>query len=70
MAFARRLKAPEDRMNVNGGGIAMGHAMGATGVNLIGMLLDELERRDLATGLIAVSGATGIGGALIVERAA
>jgi acetyl-CoA C-acetyltransferase len=70
MAFARHLNAPEDRMNVNGGGIAMGHAMGATGVNLIGILLDELERRDLATGLIAVSGATGIGGALIVERAA
>lgn len=70
MAFARRLNAPEDRMNVNGGGIAMGHAMGATGVNLIGILLDELERRDLATGLIAVSGATGIGGALIVERVA
>src|SRR3546814_17231085 len=64
MAFARRLNLPEDRMNVNGGGIAMGHAMGATGVNLIGTLLDELERRDLATGLIAVSGATGIGGAL------
>lgn len=70
MAFARRLDVPEDRLNVNGGGIAMGHAMGATGVNLIGTLLDELERRDLATGLIAISGATGIGGALIVERAA
>ncbi|GLS99771.1 acetyl-CoA acetyltransferase [Sphingobium jiangsuense] len=69
MAFARQLKVPEDRLNVNGGGIAMGHAMGATGVNLIGILLDELERRDLNTGLIAISGATGIGGALIVERA-
>src|SRR3546814_12121333 len=70
MAFARRLNLPEDRMNVNGGGIAMGNAMGATGVNLIGTLLDELERRDLATGLIAASGATGIGGALAVERSA
>lgn len=70
MAFARSLDVPAERMNVNGGGIAMGHAMGATGVNLIGILLDELERRDLATGLIAISGATGIGGALIVERVA
>ena len=70
MAFARALDVPPDRLNVNGGGIAMGHAMGATGVNLIGTLLDELERRDLQTGLIAISGATGIGGALILERVA
>ncbi len=70
MKFARDLSIPADRMNVNGGGIAMGHAMGATGVNLLGTIVDELERRDLNTGLIAISGAVGIGGALIVERAA
>lgn len=69
MKFARDLEIPADRMNVNGGGIAMGHAMGATGVNLLGALVDELERRDLTTGLIAISGAAGVGGALIVERA-
>jgi acetyl-CoA C-acetyltransferase len=68
MRFARELKVPDDRFNVNGGGIAMGHAMGATGINLIGIMLDELERRDLSTGLIAISGAAGIGGALILER--
>jgi len=70
MKFARDLSIPADRMNVNGGGIAMGHAMGATGVNLLSTIVDELERRDLNTGLIAISGAVGIGGALIVERAA
>jgi len=70
MKFARDMSIPADRMNVNGGGIAMGHAMGATGVNLLGTIVDELERRDLNTGLIAISGAIGIGGALIVERAA
>jgi acetyl-CoA C-acetyltransferase len=70
MKFARELEIPADRMNVNGGGIAMGHAMGATGVNLLGTIVDELERRDLNTGLIAISGAAGVGGALIVERAA
>jgi len=69
MKFARDLSIPAERMNVNGGGIAMGHAMGATGVNLLGTIVDELERRDLNTGLIAISGAAGIGGALIVERA-
>lgn len=68
MKIARELGVPDDRLNVNGGGIAMGHAMGATGVNLLGTLLDELERRDLATGLIAISGAAGIGGAMIIER--
>lgn len=66
----RDLDVPADRMNVNGGGIAMGHAMGATGVNLLGTLVDELERRDLTLGLIAISGAAGAGGALIVERIA
>jgi acetyl-CoA C-acetyltransferase len=68
LRFARELDVPEGRLNVNGGGIAMGHAMGATGVNLIGIALDELERRDLATALIAISGAAGIGGAIILER--
>lgn len=70
MDFAQALDVPPDRFNVNGGGIAMGHAMGATGVNLIGTMIDELERRDLETGLIAISGATGVGGAMIIERIA
>ncbi|MBX3477728.1 MAG: acetyl-CoA C-acyltransferase [Brevundimonas sp.] len=66
----RDLGIPPEKMNVNGGGIAMGHAMGATGVNLLGAIVDELERRDQTLGLIAISGAAGIGGALIVERCA
>lgn len=57
-----------DRVNVNGGAIALGHAMGATGATLIGTVLDELERRDLATGLVAISGGAGIGTATIIER--
>ncbi len=55
-------------VNVNGGAIALGHAMGSTGTALIGTVLDELERRDLRTGLIAVSGGAGVGTAMIIER--
>lgn len=68
MYFAKRLGVPAERFNVNGGGIAMGHAMGATGGNLISMMTDELERRGLNRGLIAISGAAGAGGALLIER--
>lgn len=68
MHFSRQLNVPADRFNVNGSGIAMGHAMGATGVNILGMMIDELERRSLRTALIAISGAAGIGGAMIVQR--
>ena len=68
MNFQRQLNIPSDRFNVNGSGIAMGHAMGATGVNILGMMTDELERRNLRTGLSAVSGSAGIGGAMIVQR--
>ena len=68
MHCAAQLGIDHDRLNVNGGGIAMGHAMGATGVNLISTLIDELERRDLATGVVAISGAAGIGGAVLIDR--
>ena len=57
-----------DQVNVNGGAIALGHAMGATGASLVGTVLDELEHRDLNVGLVAVSGAAGIGTATIIER--
>jgi acetyl-CoA C-acetyltransferase len=66
--FLRDTGWEEDRVNVNGGAIALGHAMGATGASLVGTVLDELERRDLSTGLVAVSGAAGIGTATILER--
>jgi acetyl-CoA C-acetyltransferase len=66
--FTRDTEWNEDQVNVNGGAIALGHAMGATGSSLLGTVLDELERRDLQVGLVAVSGAAGIGTATIIER--
>jgi acetyl-CoA C-acetyltransferase len=57
-----------DRVNVNGGAIALGHPIGATGVILIGTLLDELERRDLTTGLVTMCTGGGMGTATIIER--
>ena len=57
-----------DKLNVNGGVIALGHPMGATGAMMAGTLLDELERRDLHTGVVAASGAAGSGSALLLER--
>ncbi len=64
----REIAIPEDRLNVNGGVIALGHPMGATGAIMAGVLLDELERRDLALGIVAASGAAGSGVALLLER--
>lgn len=65
-----RTRAPDmDRVNVNGGHLAMGHPMGATGAVLTGMLLDELERRGGETGLVVTLGAGGVGSALIIDRA-
>lgn len=66
--FIRDTGWDDDQVNVNGGAISLGHAMGATGASLVGTVLDELERRDLSTGLVAVSGAAGIGTATIIER--
>lgn len=66
----RDLGIPDDRLNVNGGVIALGHPMGATGGIMLGVLLDELERRDLRRGVVAASGAGGSGSAILVERLA
>nr|XP_061799981.1 putative acyltransferase Rv0859 [Nerophis lumbriciformis] len=66
--FPRELKVDPEIVNVNGGAISLGHAMGATGASLLGTVLDELERRDLEVGLVAISGAAGIGTATIIER--
>jgi acetyl-CoA C-acetyltransferase len=60
--------ADPDKTNVNGGAIALGHPIGATGAMLIGTLIDELERRDLRTGLVAMCTGGGMGTATIVER--
>lgn len=64
----RDLDIGDDKLNVNGGVIALGHPMGATGAIMAGTLLDELERRDQQLGIVAASGAAGTGTALLIER--
>ena len=64
----RELDIPDDKLNVNGGVIALGHPMGATGAIMAGTLLDELERRDLRWGIVSAAGAAGTGSALLIER--
>ncbi|AYJ85415.1 acetyl-CoA C-acyltransferase (plasmid) [Sphingomonas paeninsulae] len=66
--FIRDLKLDRDKVNVNGGAIALGHPIGATGAILIGTLLDELERRDLKRGLVTMCAAGGMAPAIIIER--
>ena len=66
--FIRDLKLDRDRVNVNGGAIALGHPIGATGSILIGTMIDELERRDLKRGLVTMCAAGGMAPAIIIER--
>jgi acetyl-CoA C-acetyltransferase len=66
--FIRDLELDRDRVNVNGGSIALGHPIGATGSILIGTILDELERRDLRRGLVTMCAAGGMAPAIIIER--
>jgi acetyl-CoA C-acetyltransferase len=68
MKTARDLGLDLDRVNVNGGAIAMGHPLGATGCIILGTLLDELERRDLSTGAATLCVGGGMGIATIIER--
>jgi acetyl-CoA C-acetyltransferase len=68
MKTARDLGVSLDRVNVNGGAIAMGHPLGATGCIILGTLLDELERRDQSTGLATLCVGGGMGIATIIER--
>ncbi len=64
----RELELAPDRVNVNGGSIALGHPLGATGAMILGTVLDELERRDLATALVTLCIGAGMGTATIIER--
>jgi acetyl-CoA C-acetyltransferase len=66
--FIRDLKLDRNKVNVNGGAMALGHPIGATGSILIGTLLDELERRDLRRGLVTMCAAGGMAPAIIIER--
>jgi acetyl-CoA C-acetyltransferase len=66
--FIRDLDLDRDKVNVNGGAMALGHPIGATGSLLIGTILDELERRDLRRGLVTMCAAGGMAPAIIIER--
>jgi acetyl-CoA C-acetyltransferase len=66
--FLRDVGISEERVNVNGGAIALGHPLGATGAMILGTLLDELERRDLRRGLATLCVGGGMGVATIIER--
>ena len=68
MRFMREMGVDHEQVNVNGGAIAMGHPLGATGAMLVGTLLDELERRKLRRGLVTLCVGGGMGIATIVER--
>ena len=68
LTMMEELNIPHDRMNVNGGAIAMGHPLGATGAMIIGTVLDELERTGKRTALISLCVAAGMGSAMIIER--
>jgi acetyl-CoA C-acetyltransferase len=68
LRFMKHLNIPHDKVNVNGGAIAMGHPLGATGAMILGTVLDELERRNLRTGLVTLCVGAGMGTATIIER--
>ncbi|MFZ9479062.1 MAG: acetyl-CoA C-acetyltransferase [Steroidobacteraceae bacterium] len=68
LRFMEALSIPHDKINVHGGAIAMGHPLGATGAMILGTLLDEMERRNLGTGLATLCVGAGMGTATIIER--
>ncbi|MAM60722.1 acetyl-CoA C-acetyltransferase [Maritimibacter sp. UBA3975] len=68
LRFMQAFDVDHSKLNVNGGAIAMGHPLGASGAIIIGTLLDEMERRDLSTGLATLCVASGMGAATIIER--
>jgi acetyl-CoA C-acetyltransferase len=68
MKFMKEMNVPDEIVNVNGGAIAMGHPLGATGAMILGTLIDELERRKLRFGLATLCVGGGMGIATIVER--
>jgi acetyl-CoA C-acetyltransferase len=68
--FMKELDVGHDRFNPNGGTMALGHAYGATGANLVLDVVDELHRRNARYGVAAVSGAAGLGAAIVLERIA
>ncbi|PTM97621.1 acetyl-CoA C-acetyltransferase [Mycoplana dimorpha] len=68
LRYCQAFEIPHDRINVNGGAIAMGHPLGATGAMILGTVLDELERRNLNTALVTLCIGAGMGTATVIER--
>jgi len=68
LRYMQKLNISHDKINVNGGAIALGHPLGATGAMILGTVLDELERRDLTTALVTLCIGAGMGTATIIER--
>jgi acetyl-CoA C-acetyltransferase len=66
--YQRKLNIPNDKLNVNGGAIAMGHPLGATGAMLVGTMLDELERREARRAVVTLCIGGGMGVATLIER--
>ena len=68
LRFMQAFKIDAAKVNVNGGAIAMGHPLGATGAMILGTAIDELERRNLSTALVTLCIGVGMGTATIIER--
>lgn len=66
--FERDYKPDLDRVNVNGGHLAMGHPMGASGAILVGTLLDAMDRLGADSGVVAATGGVGVGAAMVLDR--
>jgi acetyl-CoA C-acetyltransferase len=68
LRYMKVMGIEHDKINVNGGAIAMGHPLGATGAMILGTVLDEIERRDMSTALATLCVGAGMGTATIIER--
>ena len=68
LRFMQALDIPHEQINVNGGAIAMGHPLGATGAMILGTVLDELERTNKQTALVTLCIGAGMGTATVIER--
>src|SRR5262249_39527724 len=68
LRFLQAFDLDHDKVNVNGGAIALGHPLGATGAMILGTAIDEMERRNLATALVTLCIGAGMGTATIIER--
>jgi acetyl-CoA C-acetyltransferase len=68
LKYIRELDLDPRKVNVNGGAIALGHPLGATGAMILGTVLDELERRDLNSAVVTLCAGNGLGTATLIER--